>query len=360
MSRESLENLRLQVHGMDQAIVRLLNKRASLAVQIGGAKQSLGVEVYDPGQETSVLERLRDFNSGPLSLKDLRQIYREILSSCRRIQEPLRVAFLGPEGSFSHWAALCGFGGSACFLALPTVLEVFRAAEKGLVQCAVVPVENSSEGSVKATLDGLVSTPLKVKGEVLVRVSHCLVSRASCLGHVRRVYSHPQGLAQSQQWLRIHLPGREIMEVSSTAEGAIRAQKDPQGAAVAGRLSAEIYGLKILAEAIEDSPRNTTRFLILGEGESLPSGNDKTSLLFAVKHLPGALCRALQPLSQEGVNLLRIESYPMRERAWEYLFFADIEGHAFQDGVRSALQRMESEVRWLRILGAYPKGGEPQ
>lgn len=359
MSSESLQSLRLKLQEMDQAIVRLLNERASLALCVKEAKQSLGAQLYDPVQEAKVLERLERFNEGPLPLKALKLIFREVLSSCRAIQGPLQVAFLGPPGSFSHWAALCGFGGSACFLALPTIHEVFKASEKGQAQCALVPIENSLEGSVKASLDGLVSTNLKVRGEILVRVSHCLLSTASSLEHVKRVYSHPQGLAQSQDWLRKHLPGRQLVEVSSTSEGALRVQEDPQGAAVAGRLSADIYGLNILAEAIEDSPSNTTRFLILGEGESLPTGNDKTSLLFAVKHLPGALCGALEPLAQKGVNLLRIESYPMRERAWEYLFFADIEGHASQEEVKSALERMESEVTWLRILGSYPKGGKP-
>lgn len=358
MSCESLERLRLKLKETDEAIVRLLNERASLALRIGEVKHSLGAQVYDPAQEAKVLERLGVFNQGPMPLKALREVFREILSCCRAIQEPLKVAFLGPEGSFSHGAALRSFGQSASFIPCHTIQEVFRAAEKGLAHCAVVPLENSLEGSVKASLDGLVSTPLKVRGELLLRVSHCLLSRAPGLEHVRRVYSHPQGLAQCQVWLRKNLPERELVEVSSTSEGALRAQEDPQGAAVAGRPSAEIYHLGILAEAIEDSPGNTTRFLILGEGDSPPSGNDKTSLVFTVKHSPGSLCRALRPLAQEGVNLLRIESYPLKDRAWEYLFFADVEGHACQEGVKSALELMEEEVTWLRILGSYPKGEE--
>jgi len=360
MTGPSLEMLRLQMREVDEAIVDLLNQRARLALSIGELKRSLGSQVYDPAQEARVLRRLGDFNHGPLPVQALEEIFREILSCCRAIQERVRVSFLGPPGSFSHWAALCGFGRSAEFLPLATIPEVIRAAERGQAQWAVVPIENSAEGSVKATLDGLVSTTLSVRGEVLVPIVHCLLSKASSLDRIHRVYSHPQGLAQCQSWLREHLPGRELVEVSSTSQGAARAAGDPDGAAVASRLSAELHGLQVLAEAIQGSSANMTRFLILGRGQSCPTGNDKTSILFATRHVPGALCMALSPLARQGLNLLRIESYPMRDRAWEYLFFADIQGHQADVPVSAALERMQPEVTLLRVLGSYPKGLEPQ
>lgn len=360
MKGSSLEELRLQLQEKDRQIVQLLNERASLAELIGKAKKAMGRELYDPVQEARVLARLQEFNHGPLSVRDLRDIFREILSCCRAIQESTSVAFLGPQGSFSHWAAMSHFGQASKFIPLATIQDVFRAAERGQAQWAVVPIENSAEGSVKVTLDGLVSTTLSVRGEVSVPITHCLLSKAPSLERIQRVYSHPQGLAQCQRWLKEHLPARELVEVSSTSEGAVRAAKDPKGAAVASRLSAELHGLQVLAEAIQDSSANTTRFLVLGRGKSEPTGKDKTSILFATRHLPGALCRALLPLAREGVNLLRIESYPMRDRAWEYLFFVDIQGHEADAPVSRALEKMEEEVTSLRLLGSYPKGLEAE
>ncbi len=360
MRSHYLEELRLQLEEKDRQIVQLLNDRAKIAGLIGEAKKAMGREVYDPVQEVRVLARLQAFNHGPLSMEYLRDIFREILSCCRAIQEPARVAFLGPQGSFSHLAAMTHFGQASQFVDLATIQDVFRAAETGHAQWAVVPIENSAEGSVKATLDGLVSTTLKVRGEVSVRITHCLLSKAHCLEPIERVYSHPQGLAQCQRWLKEHLPGRQLVEVSSTSEGALRAARDPQGAAVASRLSARLHNIQVLAEAIEDSPANTTRFLVLGKGQSESTGNDKTSLLFGTKHLPGALCRALWPLARERVNLLRIESYPIRDRAWHYMFLADIQGHESDVPVSRALQEMEEEVTLLRVLGSYPRDGRQQ
>lgn len=359
MRSASLEELRLQLERKDKEIMRLLNQRAGLAQLIGEAKRSMGLQVYDPAQEARVLARLREFNHGPLRMESLEWVFREILSCCRALQESTKAAFLGPEGSFSHWAAISHFGRASDLIPLATIQDVFHAAETGQVAFAVVPIENSAEGSVKATLDGLITTTLNVRAEILLPVTHCLLSRAASLDHIQRVYSHQQGLAQCQRWLREHLPGRQLVEVSSTSQGALMAAEDPSGAAVAGRLSAELHDLRVLAEAIQDSSSNTTRFLVLGRGHSEPSGNDKTSVLFATKHMPGALCRALAPLAREGVNLLRIESYPMRDRPWEYLFFADIQGHRTHARVSKALEAMERKVTSFRFLGSYPKGSVP-
>lgn len=356
MNSFTLEELRLQLEEKDRELVRLLNERASLAELIGRVKEALSRKPYDPAQEAKVLRRIQEINKGPLPDHALKDIFREILSSCRAIQGPTRVAFLGPEGSFSHQAAICRFGRSAEFFALPTIKEVFFVAEKGQAHWAVVPVENSAEGSIKATLDGLVSTPLKVCGEVILRINHCLLSRSSSLGDIKRIYSHPQGLAQCMQWLREHLPGRELIEVSSTSQGALRATEDPQGAAVGSELAAELYNLAVVAKGIQDTPTNSTRFLVLGQGEPGPTGRDKTSVLFATRHIPGALCRSLVPLAEEQVNLLRLESYPMRDRPWEYLFFADLEGHAWVDPLNRAMARMQQTVTFFRTLGSYPQG----
>jgi|YNPNPStandDraft_1061719.scaffolds.fasta_scaffold00353_14 chorismate mutase/prephenate dehydratase len=356
MTHSSLEELRERLLEKDREIVRLLSERASLSIQVGRMKGLQGAELYDPCQESKVYARLAQFNQGPLPNEALHEIFREIVSASRALQGPTEVACLGPIGSFTHLAALSHFGKAARYIQHDSICGVFDEVEKGAAQWGVVPVENSSEGSVKPTLERLISTPLKIRAEVFSRISHHLLSRSETVGEIRRVYSHPLALAQCRHWLRENLPGRLLVEVGSTAAAAEQVLKDDRGAAIGSTLAARTYGLKVLAEGIEDNPSNSTRFIVVGRGQTDPTGQDKTSIMFGTRHVPGALCRSLQPLAREEVNMLRIESYPMRDRVWEYLFFVDFEGHARDKRIERCLEEMEKETTFLKLLGSYPRG----
>jgi chorismate mutase/prephenate dehydratase len=357
MNQKRVEKIREKMRKKDREIVRLLNERSALSVEVGRVKSQLGVEVYDPSQESRVFSSLTGMNEGPLPDAALRDIYREIFSSSRRLQSPLAVACLGPEASFSHLAALTQFGKSSSFLLERTIGEVFDVMEKEKASFGVVPFENSLEGSVKMTLDRMISTPLKIRAEVFLRISHCLMSHGP-KSRIERVYSHPQALAQCREWLARNLPEAEPVATDSTAGAVLRIRKDRRGAAIASLLASKTYGLPLLAEGIEDHPNNITRFLVLGKGESKPTGRDKTSILFGTPHVPGALHQTLGPFARAGINLLRIESYPIRDRVWEYLFFADLDGHLRDKKVGPCLKRMEEKTSFLKILGSYARGEE--
>ena len=362
MSQDILQPFREKIEQTDREIVRLLNERAALSMEIGKAKRAAGLEVYDPSREAMVYRHLETLNEGILSQAALRGVFREILSASRFLQTPTTVAFLGPEASFSHQAALSHFGGGIAAVPAGTIPEVFDQVERGKVQWGIVPLENSAEGSVKTTLDCLISTPLAIRAEVYVRIRHCLMAAGDDRDAVRIIYSHPQALAQCQVWLRTHLPGVPLVEVESTAGAARRAREDRRAAAVAGRLAAETYGLHLLAEGIEDNAANTTRFLVIGARAGNKSGGstgrDKTSILFATPHVPGALQRALTPFAEAGINLTRIESFPMRDRMWEYLFFADFAGHLSEAKTQECLLELKNRTAFLKALGSYPRGEE--
>lgn len=357
MNCPSVEELRMQLLEKDREIVSLLSERAMISIQIGRMKGVEGVEVYDPCQESKVYARLTRFNQGPLTDEALKEIFREIVSASRALQGPTKVACLGPPASFTHLAALSHFGRAAQYRFEEAICKVFDTVERGQSHLGVVPVENSCEGSIKPTLERLISTTLRIQAEIYMGITHHLLSRCREVEEIQTVYSHPSALAQCRCWLRENLPGRHLVEVDSTARAAQQVLTDKKGAAIASRLAAEDYGLNVLAEGIEDVPSNTTRFLVLGAGESEATGRDKTSILFGTKHLPGALFRSLEPLAREGVNMLRIESHPMRDRAWEYLFFVDFDGHAGDSKVQRCLQDMEQEATFIKILGSYPRGG---
>ncbi|HOK07258.1 MAG TPA: prephenate dehydratase [Syntrophales bacterium] len=355
MTGTEMERLRAEIARLDEGIVALLNERAALARALGELKERAGMAFYDPAQEARVMERIARAGDGPLAPESLKEIYREILAACRALQGPVTVACLGPAGSFSHAAVERVFGRGARCLFAPAIPDVFDAAERDASALALVPVENSREGSVKTTLERLVTTPLVIVSEVCLRVSHCLVTADGGTDGIRRVYSHPQALGQCRRWLRENLPQALWVETESTARAVERARGEEDAAAVGGRLAAEIHGMKVAVEGIEDSPRNTTRFLVLGRRATPPSGRDKTSLLFTTRHAPGALHEALGPFAAAGVNLLRIESHPIRERMWEYLFFVDLEGHAGMEPLRSCLAALEGKTSSLKILGSYPR-----
>jgi chorismate mutase / prephenate dehydratase len=362
MSDDLLKKLRKSLEGVDRRIVKLLDQRAAMSVEIGKFKEQKGLEVYDPFQEAVLYRNILEYSGGILPETSLRDIYREIVSSSRELQKPAVAAYLGPEASFSHQATLTHFGNGMKAVPKKTVADVFDSVEKGETQWGMVPIENSAEGSVKPTLDRLIVTPLFILAEVFLRIRHCLLSRQSELANIKRIYSHPQALAQCQDWIRKQAPGIPLIEVESTAGAAMRVQEDMDGAAVASSFAGSRYGLEILAEGIEDSPFNTTRFLVIGQKpvrwRKTIAVQGKTSILFGTSHVPGALQRALAPFAEAGINLTRIESWPMRERIWEYLFFVDFVGHAEEEKTKNCLEGLECQTAFLKILGSYPSGVE--
>jgi chorismate mutase / prephenate dehydratase len=359
MKKDSLETLRKALRTKDEEIVHLLNERAELSLAVGRIKQAKDREVYDPSRESLVYQYLSQISSGPLSEKALRDIYREIISSSRALQGPITVAYFGPEASFTHLASLSHFGRSAKLLPQATIAMVFEQAERERSTYGVVPIENSGEGSVKPTLDRLISTPLVIRAEVFLRISHYLLASHDRVEKIKRIYSHPQALAQCQGWLEKNLPRRPLIKVENTAEAARKVLEDKEGAAVGSLQAAQLNGLNVLADRIEDHPLNTTRFLILGKKQSEPTGNDKTSILFGTTHVPGALLHALEPFAQAGLNLLRIESYPWPDRMWEYLFFVDFAGHQQDEKVKQCLKKIGKVTNFIKVMGSYPRGETP-
>jgi chorismate mutase/prephenate dehydratase len=357
--RADLEAVRARIDAVDEEIHRFISERARLAQQVGISKAAGGraVDFYRPEREAQVLRLARARNAGPLRDEEVLRLFREIMSACLAQQEPLKVAFLGPEGTFTQTAVLNHFGHSVRALPLLSIDEVFHEVEAGNADFGVVPIENSTEGTVNHTLDRFLTSPLKICGEVELRIRQHLMGTMGSLARIARVCSHPQSLAQCREWLEEHLPGIEQVPVSSNAEGARRARDEDGSAAIAGDTAAEVYGLKMLAMQIEDRADNTTRFLVLGRKLFSPSGEDRTTLLVSVGHTdaPGALYRLLEPLAKHRVSLTRIESRPSRRRKWDYVFFMDLEGHAEDRHVAKALAALKLRASLFRILGSYPR-----
>jgi chorismate mutase / prephenate dehydratase len=354
-----LNKVRSQIDAIDEKIHTLINDRARLAQLVGISKTREGrtVDFYRPEREAQVLRMARERNTGPLRDEEVLRLFREIMSACLAQQEPLKVAFLGPEGTFTQAAVLTHFGHSVRGLPLASIDEVFHEVEAASADFGVVPIENSTEGTVNHTLDRFLSSALKICGEVELRIHHSLMGMMSSLGRIERICSHPQSLAQCRVWLDEHLPSVERVPVSSNGEGARRARDEKGTAAIAGETAAEVYGLKILAAEIEDRPDNTTRFFVLGRKLFAPSGEDRTTLLVSMSHTdaPGALHRLLQPLAEHRVSMTRIESRPSHRRKWDYVFFIDIEGHADEAHVAKALEELKTRSSLFRVLGSYPR-----
>jgi len=327
-----------------------INRRCRLAGEGKG-----GERVYDPAGEAKILRAVGRFNPGPLDNRALRDVYREILSAGRSLTRPLKVAYLGPEATFTHAAAREQFGAGAEYLPAASVGGVFRDVETSAADYGVVPIENSLEGAVTYTLDMLLDSPLRVCSEIFLRVSHCLLANTSLAG-IERVYSHPQVFGQCRGFIQKTIPGVELIEVASTARAAELAAGEKQAGALAGELAAAIYGLKILRRNIEDSAGNITRFLVIGKRVASPSGRDRTSILFSLPHRAGSLHDALNVFKTRGINLTKIESRPSKKKAWEYYFFVDLEGHRNSKKVKAALEELESQAKFLKILGSYPVG----
>lgn len=363
-SKEKLGGLRGRIDRVDRELHALLNERARLAREVGISKSKAGtlVDFYRPEREAEVLRLALERNAelrgkGGLRDEEIARLFREIMSACLAQEEPLKVGFLGPEGTFSQTAVHKHFGHSVRALSLTSIDEVFHEVEAGRADFGVVPIENSTEGSVNHTLDRFLNSPLHICGEVELRIHQNLMGNVASLREVKRVCSHPQSLAQCRQWLNAHLPDAERIPESSNAEAARRARDERGTAAIAGVTAAEVYGLEILAKEIEDRPDNTTRFLVVGRRNFGPSGNDRTTLLVSTGQTesPGALYRLLEPLAQNKVSLTRIESRPSQRRKWDYVFFMDLEGHIEDPPVARALAKLKTRASLCRVLGSYPK-----
>ncbi|HKZ72459.1 MAG TPA: prephenate dehydratase [Steroidobacteraceae bacterium] len=354
-----LEQVRRRIDGVDERIHALINERAQLARLVGLSKSSEGrtVDFYRPEREAQVLRMARARNKGPLRDEEVLRLFREIMSACLAQQEPLKVAFLGPEGTFTQAAVLSHFGHSVRALPLQAIDEVFHEVEAGNADFGVVPIENSTEGTVNNTLDRFLGSPLKLCGEIELAIRQYLMGAMDSLQRVKRVCSHPQSLGQCRGWLDEYLPEVERVPVSSNAEGARRARDEKGTAAIAGQSAAEIYGLNVLASEIEDRADNTTRFVVIGRKLFEPSGQDRTTFLAAISHddAPGALFRLLEPLAKHRISMTRIESRPSHRRKWDYVFFIDIEGHAQDARVARALAALAKRASMFRVLGSYPR-----
>jgi chorismate mutase/prephenate dehydratase len=349
-----LGDWRSRINDLDNQILNLLNQRAEAALRIGDLKRRGEAPAWVPGREAAILRRLAEANTGPLPGDAVVAVWREILSACRALEGPLTVAYLGPRATFTHQAALARFGAAAELRPARTIGEIFDDVERGRSQLGVVPVENNTEGAVNVTLDRLVDADVIICGEHYLEIAQHLLTRAAELGEIKRVLSHPQGLAQCRAWLAAHLPEVPTEETASTAGAAEIAAGDPTVAAIASELAARLYGVPIRRERIEDNRSNATRFLVLGRNASAPSGHDKTSIVFAMRNEPGVLFRILEPLAASGINLTKIESRPAKGRPWEFVLFLDFEGHRDTPAVAAALKAVEARTLFLKVLGSYP------
>lgn len=355
---EALGKLRERIDAIDDEVLRLLSERARLAQQVGAIKRG---NIYRPEREAQVLRRIAATNPGPLPESAVRTIFREIMSACLALEQPLKIAYFGPAGTFTESAAKKHFGSAPTFTPFLTIDDVFRAVEAGQADYGVVPIENSTEGSVGRTLDQMLISPLRICGEVNLRIHQNLMAKADSLAGVKRLYSHAQSLAQCHEWLNRNLPaGIARVPVASNAEAARLAAEDAESCAIAGEAAARLYDLNVLAENIEDDPNNTTRFVVLATHDAGPSGNDKTSFVCSAQNKPGAVHDLLTPLKTHGVSMSRFESRPARGfggSRWEYVFYIDVEGHRSEPHVARALEEMKGCVGFLKELGSYPKAG---
>jgi len=345
MSEKSIKTLRAQIDTLDDELLGLLKRRMDLAREVGRLKGK--APAYRPERESEILRRMPDHARG---------MFREVISACRALEQEIRVSYLGPQGTFSEQAVRQHFGHAVAGEPTASIDEAFRSAESGASQFAVVPAENSTDGAVGRTLDLLLTTPLRICGEVDLRVRQNLLSRAKGMKQIRKVYSHAQSLAQCNRWLGQHLPSAERIPVASNAEAARRAAKEKAAAAIAGEAAAALYKLKVLGSGIEDDPNNTTRFLVLGQVDPEPTGKDRTSLVMSAENKPGSVHALLSPLAANGVSMSRIESRPAKARSarWEYVFFIDIEGHQSDAKPAAAIVELKARAPFFKILGSYP------
>lgn len=352
---ERIKDLRQKIDDLDRQILRFLNERAEIVLEVGKAKLEGKMSSYDPGREEEILKRLAIQNSSPFPKRAIAPVFREIISACRSLENGLSVVYLGPPASHTHQACIKHFGSSIEAISRESIWDIFESVEKEKVDFGVVPIENSTEGVVNQTLDMFIGSEVKICGEILVQISHDLLSKSGKREDIRKIYSHPLALAQCREWLRKNFPDVEMVETVSTAKAAQIAAQDKAVAAVAGSLAAELYGLKVIESRIEDYIQNYTRFLILSRQSREKTGKDKTSILFSIPHSPGSLFQVLKPFEGKGINLTKIESRPVKDKPWEYIFFLDFEGHATDAPIHETLDEMEDNVLFMKLLGSYPR-----
>ncbi|QWF69437.1 prephenate dehydratase [Methylomonas paludis] len=352
-----LSTLRDQIDAIDQQILALINQRAQCAQEVARTKLAEGEtgSFYRPDREALVLRRIKELNPGPLTADTAAHLFRELMSACLALEKPLEVAFLGPAGTFTQQAVFKHFGHAVQDIPVATIYDIFHAVDTGQCQFGVVPVENSTEGVIAHTLDRFIDSNLQICGEVEIRVHQNLLGKMESLADIKEVYSHQQSLAQCRQWLNINLPGVNCVAVSSNAEAARLASLDNSKAAIAGLIAAELYGLNVLGNNIEDEANNTTRFIVIGRQQPASTGADKTTILVSTGNQAGALYKILGPFADFGISMAHIESRPSRQALWEYVFFIDIDGHREDDNVAQALALLQNNVKLLKILGSYPK-----
>ncbi len=349
-----LEKLRKGIDRIDQEILKLLNERASAAIEIGKEKRGQNAACYSPEREKEVLENVARLNQGPLSTEALKGLYREIMSASRSLEGPLKVAYFGPLATFTHMAAIRHFGSSADFIPADSIKNVFEEVDSGRTGFGVVPIENSNEGVVNYTLDVFVDSDLKIAGEIMLEISQNLLSKSGEPGKVKRIYSFLPATAQCKGWLEKNMPAVQVIEASSTAKAAEIASRDDEAAAIASEAAAKLYNLKFVARDIQDGKHNFTRFLVISRDHPKRTGRDKTSIMFSIKDRPGALFDILSPLRKAGINLTKIESRPSKRKAWEYIFFTDMQGHIEDKPLKKAIERIKRDCLYLKILGSYP------
>lgn len=349
----NLSHLRSKIDELDKKIIALLNERTDLALEVGKIKSEAGKEIYAPERESQIYQKIDREAKGPLPKDSLKSIYREIMSAALALEKPLTIAYLGPEATFSHLASLSKFGSSVNYFPAQSISRIFSEVERRQADYGVIPIENSIEGVVTHSLDMFFESDLKICSEVLFNISHNLMSNSN-LKNVKRIYSVGQALAQSRIWIEAHLPGVEIIETASTAAGVKHAQTEVGAAAIGTKLASTLYNVPIIAEGIQDSAQNMTRFLVIARQMPKPSGHDKTSLLVSIKDKPGALYEVLTPFRKSSVNLSKIESRPSKKKAWDYYFFIDFDGHIDDPKVKKMIKQIESKAKFLKILGSYP------
>ena len=350
----TLQEHRKAIDRLDKKIVELLNERTKHVLEIGEIKRQAGEEIYAPHRELAVLERLCKLNDGPITNESLRAIYREIMSSALSLEKTMTIAYFGPEATFTHQAAIRKFGSSLHYTPQKTIADVFTEVSKGRADYGVVPIENSTEGVVTHTLDMFVDSDLKIVAQIILAIQQCLLSNSK-VEVIKKLYSHPQPIAQCREFLQTRLHHVEIVETSSTTRAAELAANEPGAAAIAGVLAAERYGLKILERDIQDSSNNATRFFVLGRQCSPATGKDRTSMILSISHEVGALHKALSVFARNKLNMTQIDSRPNKRKAWEYFFFLDCDGHYEDKKVATALLQLEKVCNFVKVLGSYPR-----
>jgi chorismate mutase/prephenate dehydratase len=353
--QSNLDELRKEIDHINAEILKLLNRRAELAIEVGRVKREMKSDFHVLDREQKIYQKLVRMNKGPFPNSAIRPVFREIISASLSLEHELRVVYLGPEATFSHLAAIKQFGQSATFVQSRSLRDIFTMVEHDEYDYGVVPIENTTEGVVNPTLDMFIDSPLKIAAEILLVVSHHLLSKKGTLQGIKEIHSHAQAIAQCSGWLERNVPNIPAVEVFSTAKAAETAAHNPRVAAIAGEFAAGFYGLKPIYKNIEDNDKNITRFWVISKRSTGPTGEDKTSIMMSIKDGVGALHETLKPFARHRINLTKIESRPFRQRPWEYIFFIDIEGHADDAGVKKALAGVRPTVQFLKILGSYPR-----